>query len=48
VTTITTAPHIQQGRGERMKRFAPMETRMRRKRRKTPWKVKELLEELLG
>jgi hypothetical protein len=28
---------------ERMKRFAPMETRMRRKVRKTHWKLEELL-----
>jgi hypothetical protein len=35
VITITTAHHIQQEMEERMKRFAAMETRMRRKVRKT-------------
>jgi len=43
VITITTAPRIQQEREERMKRFAAMETRTRRKRKKTTWKLEELL-----
>merc|ERR1712130_423387 len=44
VITITTAPHIQQGREERMKRFATMEmTGMRRGRKKTHWKLEEEL-----
>merc|ERR1712032_571241 len=42
VTTITTALPIQQGKEERMKRFATMETTRRRGRKKTHWKLGEL------
>merc|ERR1712032_218888 len=44
VTTITTALPIQQGKEERMKRFATMETTRRRGRKKTHWKLGELLD----